>query len=228
MNTIGVIIPCRNYERFLPECLASLKGQLEGLPSQDLRAVVVDDYSSNPYAVQAACDDTPCIHLPEPRGVGIARNIGAAFLNTDYFLFLDADDYLHQGAVDALYEELRKNHLTAFAYGDYTEFARTNGTETVDVRVRTPAWDAHLLKTQNIASYCNLWRREAFWKIGGYSNAPVAEDWVLQRDAAGAWLAGIHVNRVVFEHRLHGENKWTKDSAQYGGLKGVSEWLNQQ
>lgn len=210
MKTIGVVVPCRNYETFLPDALASLCGQIEH------RAVVVDDYSRNPYAVIQSAGDTPVLHLPEWRGLGIARNTGAAYLDTDLILFLDADDWLYPGALATLANLLDERPGAQFAYGNYTENGMT---------VATLPWSEGkpLLGSQNIASYCQLWRTSAFWRIGGYSAIGVAEDWELQRRAARAGYAAAHADAVIFEHRIHDGNKWTGDAAKYGGMAGVAK-----
>lgn len=159
------------------------------------------------------------IHLPTNRGIGIARNVGAAFLNTDYLLFLDADDRLQGGSLKVLSDALSYAPSAAFAYGNYMQG---------DQLVVTASWSADLLDRQNVASYCNLWRREAFWSIGGYRSVEVAEDWDLQRRGAAAGLVGGKVDAVIFEHRVHEDSKWQRDSQRLGGLSGVSAWLRKQ
>lgn len=215
--TIGVVIPCRNYETFLPECLDSVFSQ-QALIS----CVVVDDASGDPDAVFFGAARVNCsvIRLDRPRGVGIARNIGAAYLHTEYLFFLDADDTLHPGALRSLLDVLEADPLLDFVYGNYTE----NG-----VTIETLDWDRRgALDVKNIASYGALWRRDNFWAIGGYDDLPVAEDWELQRRAARLGARAHRINMPVFDHRLHDRNKWTRDSQLYGGLSGVAEWLKAQ
>lgn len=209
-SSLGIVIPTRNYEKFLPDALASLRGQVEH------RVLVVDDASADPFAVIRAVGETSVLHLPEHRGIGIARNTGAAYLNTDYFLFLDADDWLHPGALEALLGMLSERPHAAFAYGNYTQQGEL---------ITTLSWSQGkaLLNAQNIASYCNLWRRDWFWQIGGYSSVQVAEDWDLQKRAAMAGLIGAHSDFVIFEHRLHDKNKWALDAAKFGGMAGVAK-----
>lgn len=213
MKTIGVVIPCKDHEAFLPDAIKTLYGQYA-----DLHGVVIDDGSSNPAAVERAGAGMSVIHLGASRGIGIARNIGAAWLNTDLILFLDADDWLYPGALATLANLLDERPGAQFAYGDYTE----NG-----VTIHTLPWSEGkpLLATQNIASYCQLWRASAFWRIGGYSAIGVAEDWELQRRAARAGYAAAHADAVIFEHRIHDGNKWTGDAAKYGGMAGVAKLL---
>ena len=98
---VTVIIPAWNAQRFLEATLESLLGQSH----RNLRILVVDDGSS---------DSTPAIlerlHLADPRlqywtvpngGPAKARNFALDHLppETDYVMFLDADDLLLEDAV---------------------------------------------------------------------------------------------------------------------------------
>lgn len=214
--TIGVVIPCRGYSRFLRDCLRSVQAQ-EAL----LSVVVVNDAGDDAMIVEDIAREfrVSAMHFEQQRGIGIARNVGAGFLGTDYFLFLDADDTLHPGAVTALESALRQVPSAAFAYGEYTQGGQ---------RIATPDWDAALLEQQNVASYCNLWRRDSFWSISGYRTVEVAEDWDLQRRAAAEGLWGVKIKAPIFDHRLHADSKWKLDSQRLGGLAGVSAWLKRQ
>jgi glycosyltransferase involved in cell wall biosynthesis len=214
MNDIGVVIPCKNYGRFLRDALTSVF--LQGL---SLSVAVVNDAGEDAATVDEWVEATGAvvIHLPLSRGIGIARNVGAAYLDTEFLLFLDADDWLHPGAVDALYGALKDKRGADFAYGNYTQDGAP---------VETPRWNVRLLKTQNIASYCNVWRADAFWRLGGYRDVPVAEDWDLQRRAMDRGYVGAKVDALIFEHRQHGANKWDVDAIEYGGLSGVSTYLD--
>ena len=205
--TIGIVIPCKNYENYLPECLASIAAQ-----GVEARVVVVDDYSANPFAVRAAAGDADVLHLAKPSGVGIARNVGAAYVNTDLLLFLDADDTLLPGALENLRAGLADG--ADFAYGNYVRDGAL---------IETPYWNADLVKRQNVASYLNVWRRDSFWKLGGYSDIPVADDWELQARAARARMYGAKINAPIFNLRVHPDSKWATDSVTYGGMVGVAE-----
>jgi glycosyltransferase involved in cell wall biosynthesis len=209
--TVGVVIPVRTIKTWLGAAVLSAVAQSEGV-----YCVVVDD-GDNDASLNQVYANT--IHLPTQRGLGIARNTGAAYLNTEYLLFLDADDTLYEGMLTPLRQALEENPHAAFAYGNYTQAGQL---------VRTPKWEPSLLAKQNVASYCNLWRREAFWKLGGYSDVAVAEDWELQRRAAKADMLGAKIDFEIFDHRLHDRNKWDADAKQYGGMEGVAAWLAKQ
>jgi glycosyltransferase involved in cell wall biosynthesis len=210
-KTIGVVIPCKNFAHFLPDALDSLRKQ-----ETNPHTVIVNDGGADGAEIDRLCVKyvAEVVHLPRTRGIGIARNVGAAYLHTEFFLFLDADDWLHPGAVQALAETLQAGGV--FAYGNYTQDG---------VVIQTPEWDAALVRRQNITSYCTLWTATAFWLIEGYSAVPVAEDWELQKRAARMGYWGNKTNALIFEHRIHEQNKWTADAARYGGMAGVADLL---
>jgi hypothetical protein len=70
-----------------------------------------------------------------------------------------------------------------------------------------------------------LWRASSFWELGGFSAVPVAEDWELQKRAMRREFCAVHVDALIFEHRIHEQNKWAADTVQYGGMAGVARFL---
>ncbi len=96
---ISVLIPCRNYGRFLQECLDSVLAQRVGEP---LEILVLDDASIDATA-------EVCRHYPQIRyirrdasgGVAAARNQLIREMRGDYAAFLDADDVWVPGIMQA-------------------------------------------------------------------------------------------------------------------------------
>lgn len=91
---VSVILPFRDAERWLPACLASLRGQ--ELANWEL--VAVDDGSTDHSAALIAAwsrggvQPVRLIRLATGRGVASARNIGWAAARAPLVAFLDADD----------------------------------------------------------------------------------------------------------------------------------------
>ena len=94
---ISFIIPCYNYEHFLPECLASLQAQTCG----DWEAIVVDDCSPADTArdMVAALHDARirCVRHETNRGAGAAFNTGYLHSRGTYISLLSSDDKLAPG-----------------------------------------------------------------------------------------------------------------------------------
>ena len=92
--TVSVIVPTYNYARFLPEALASVRGQTY----LDWECIVVDDGSTDETAsvmrAETTTDDRVRYVSQSNRGPSAARNRGIAESSGDYIQFLDADDLL--------------------------------------------------------------------------------------------------------------------------------------
>ncbi|MFF9585905.1 CDP-glycerol glycerophosphotransferase family protein [Streptomyces achromogenes] len=107
MPRFSVIVPCYKVQGFLPECLDSVLGQSFG----DFELIAVDDRS--PDDCGAILDEyarrdarVKVLHLPENVGLGRARNAGLPHATGDYLLFLDSDDTLTPGALEAVADRL--------------------------------------------------------------------------------------------------------------------------
>ena len=111
--SISVVLPCYNQARFLPDALASLRGQSRP-PEQ---VIVVDDGS--PDDVPSAVADFPEVELirQENRGLSAARNRGLAAATGTYIVFLDADDRLMPEALAVHARQLDEHPEVAFIWG---------------------------------------------------------------------------------------------------------------
>lgn len=106
---LSVIIPAYNTAEYLRECVDSVK------TCDGIEIIIVNDGSTD-GVTPAVCDeiaakrsDVRAVHSPN-NGLGGARSLGLTYAGGDYVLFLDSDDLLANGAVDALVE--------ATAHGD--------------------------------------------------------------------------------------------------------------
>ncbi|MBQ6858228.1 MAG: glycosyltransferase, partial [Clostridia bacterium] len=108
---ISVIVPCYNAERYIGDCLESLRAQKE----PRIEMIFVDDGSTD--ATGAILD-----HFAEgePRakvmhvqngGVSAARNRGLELAAGRYIAFVDADDVLAAGSLSMLYAHAEAGEL---------------------------------------------------------------------------------------------------------------------
>lgn len=99
---VSVIVPVYNGEQYLRECLHSILNQTY----RDLEILVIDDGSGDGTSAicreMAALDGRIRLFRQENAGVSAARNKGLQKARGDYVSFLDADDLLPAGAVEAL------------------------------------------------------------------------------------------------------------------------------
>src|SRR5215204_5307150 len=112
---VSVIIPCYNQAHFLGEAIESVLAQ--SYPHFEI--IVVDDGSTdNTFEVASHYSKVRLIRQ-ENRGVSRARNAGLRESEGSYVVFLDADDRLLPGALDAGLECFEAHPESAFVDGDY-------------------------------------------------------------------------------------------------------------
>ena len=89
---ISVIVPVYNVEKYLEECLDSIKNQT----FNDIEVILVNDGSTdNSLEIcERYCSQDPRFHLinQENKGQSIARNIGVAESRGELIVFIDSDD----------------------------------------------------------------------------------------------------------------------------------------
>lgn len=99
---VSVIVPVYNAQQYLRRCLDSIVGQ----SYRDIEIVLVDDGSTDrsPMILQRYknLDGRVRLYRQENRGVAAARNTGLARAEGDFFLFVDADDWIETNALETL------------------------------------------------------------------------------------------------------------------------------
>ena len=98
----------RNEERFLPDCLASVKGIVDEI-------VIVDTGSTDAtytIATNAGCMITP---MEWSGDFSLARNESLSRCSGEWILYLDADERLVGGQADLLKRLLRDQDIAAYS-----------------------------------------------------------------------------------------------------------------
>lgn len=115
MLKLSVVVPVYNVEEYLSKCLDSLvspgaKSIADGV-QPDYEIIVVDDGATDasPEIAEEYAVKYPglirVIHT-ENGGLGSARNVGIDASNAEYLYFIDSDDYLVKGGMEAILESL--------------------------------------------------------------------------------------------------------------------------
>jgi len=121
MPFVSVIIPCYNAEKFIPAALESVRNQT----LKEWECIVVDDGSTDESAVlvrNIALEDRRIRVLRHPnQGVMAARNSGYGQVSSesDYVLFLDADDYLEKKMLERTVAYMEENVDVGLVRCDY-------------------------------------------------------------------------------------------------------------
>ncbi|MEV8093027.1 CDP-glycerol glycerophosphotransferase family protein [Kitasatospora sp. NPDC085879] len=115
---LSIVLPVHGVERFLPDCLDSLHA--DSAAPGEVEIIAVDDLSPDGCGAvldrYAARDPRLRVHhLTENQGLGGAREVGLADARGRWVWFVDSDDRLLDGALDAVLAELRSEEERAAA-----------------------------------------------------------------------------------------------------------------
>ncbi|MDI3408888.1 bifunctional glycosyltransferase/CDP-glycerol:glycerophosphate glycerophosphotransferase [Streptomyces cavernicola] len=120
MPRFSVIVPAYKVQAYLYEALHSVLRQ----SFTDLELIAVDDCSpdaSGEVIDELAAEDprVRAVHLTENVGLGRARNAGMEHATGDYLIFLDGDDTLTPGALEAAADRLKETGSPDVLVYDY-------------------------------------------------------------------------------------------------------------
>ena len=165
---VSVIIPARNEEQFLSECLESLC-RLD-FPRESLEVILVDNGSTDrTLEIATEFKSSLDLRIVQKAGVPISalRNLGAAAARGDVFAFLDADCRVPRGWL-----------------GDATALLRTQGVGVIGAEPLLPenvtwvsrAWlGRRPVEKRGEVTYVGtanfIVRRENFLRVGGFDES---------------------------------------------------------
>lgn len=222
IDTIGVVIPCYNYSRYLTEALESVIDQ----DYEDWKCVVVEDAGNDVEDVKKIeeefKDRVSFVYHKENRGLSASRNTGLEALDTPYYIQLDADDLLEPYALRVLKEALDENPECDIAYGYCIDF----GQGKFNIVKRLP-WSIDNMRKRDITLATFLYRRRMVEKIGSYDETlPGYEDYEYQARAIAKGVKAVYVEKPIFRHRTHHDprnldasNRWYRNQRDYGHEK---------
>lgn len=121
---ISVIIPVYNAEKYINQCVESIRKQ----SYRNIEIILVDDGSTDESS--RLCDELAgkdkriVVFHKDNEGPAIARNLGITSAKGDYIMFVDSDDYLYSTTnIEKIVERIDKNHADLLMYnvGTYWE-----------------------------------------------------------------------------------------------------------
>lgn len=126
---LEIIIPAYNVEKYVDQCLESVKNQVTKFR---YHVIVVEDGSTDSTAQTVdryGCLKNWTVIHQENAGLSAARNTGIRAANGKYILFLDSDDCLNDGAVEKLMTAAFENgaDIVAGGYDRITENGAVKG-----------------------------------------------------------------------------------------------------
>ena len=117
MEKISIIVPIYNCEKYLDDCLSSIRNQ----SYSNLEIILLNDGSSD--ASEKIClehkkNDKRIKYLyKENSGAANTRNLGIEKATGEYIMFVDADDYIDLDYIELLYKSLKSNNVDVVVSG---------------------------------------------------------------------------------------------------------------
>ena len=135
--TVCVVVPVYNAEMTIDRCVESILAQD---PPGGVCCVLVDDGSPDDSGILcdawAAKDKRVKVIHKEDGGVSSARNAGMALADAEYLVFLDSDDALRDGALEAAVEA-QQAHPGDFVLWHYSTDLFDDALTTPDAEIRS-------------------------------------------------------------------------------------------
>jgi glycosyltransferase involved in cell wall biosynthesis len=209
---ISIIIPMKNEESFIEECLLSSLRQMSS--SFQIQIIVVDDHSIDKSAaiVNSIFAPNKTIQLISNNGSGIvdALNTGMDYADGQFITRMDADDIMPESKLKSLLSLLSEHPSIDIATGE-VEYIST-GKELNEGYVRYADWlnrinadnpFDHIYKECPIASPNWMMRMPKFKECGGFNDLNYPEDYDLVFRWHKAGLSSMCASSVTHIWRDH-------------------------
>jgi len=196
----SIIVTSHNYGRFLERCLRSCLRQ-DLISRQDFEVIVVDDASSDDsvaIAEKFAPDGVRVIRREDNGGVAAAANDGIRAARGQYFVRVDADDFVTSRFLHFLVSYMDANHD---ALGVACDYLLVDEHEQQVERI-----DA----SQHPVSCGILYQKDLLVGAGIYDPDFRHREEEELRARLGDFYRVHHLRMPLYRYRKHGTNKTTE------------------
>jgi len=194
---ISVIIPTHNSEQTIENCVQSLVTQ--NFPRNEYEIIIVDDGSKDNTANLAKKAGADSVIVTEPCFQGAARNLGAKKARGNFLAFIDSDCTAREEWLKTISKEIENNLSicgpvlngnvkSLVAWAEYlTEFSEFNEYGKRSIVRFVPG--------------CNhVCSKEVFFKVGGFSEQRLAEDFAFGNSLTKAGINIVFVPDLQINH----------------------------
>ena len=199
---VSVIIACYNHGKYLSDAIQSVHSQTY----QYFELIVVDDGSVD--NTKTVCLNYPKVKYvyQENAGLSAARNMGVKHANGDYVVFLDADDWLLDQALEINLNFLKSDVNAAFVSGGHKLYSEL---EDKSWNIQQEVTEKHyckLLEGNFIGMHATVMYR--IWVFEKFSFNPsfrFCEDYDLYLQIT-RFFPMIHHTTLIAVYRQHSHN----------------------
>ena len=194
--SVSVVVPCHNEAKYIEQCIKSIIEQSDYSSISEI--LVVDDGSTDesPQILKQLKLKFNKLKIITTDGVGqsAARNIAIKLSKSEFIAFLDADDYWDKNKLKKQLKAFDGDPSIGLVYGDYWDFSKSDGTDSVLVCVRSfnlsdkDQLTQYFLKDGPILPSTAIYRKEVFFTVGFFNEKlKFAEETELNLRIAEKW-----------------------------------------
>ena len=227
MPEISVIIPVRNAERHIRQCLDSVLGQ----SLRDIEVICVDDSSTDSSAetlleYAAADPRVKMLRYEGGRGAGAARNVGLSAARGKWLHFVDADDVVLENAEKALADFAERSDADIVVF-NADELDDATGLMTpLPLDLSVPPQSEGFLKAYSTCPWNKLFRRSFIVDHDiRFQEIPRSNDLAFTVEALCRASKISVLDRVFYRYRIHGGDglQATKNETPYAYCDALDE-----
>ena len=193
-DLISVIIPSYNGEKYIRDTIRSIKAQ-----DATVEVIVIDDISTDNTVKIAQEMGCRVIVNTEHKGQVAAKNTGIREANGKYWMTIDQDDMLTEGALKRLLEEFEKDSEIKIVMAKLKDFCSPDTPEQARYCKPKPFY--------GILTGSTLFKKEVFDIIGFWQEGVITGDVI---DLTTRLLkAGLFIKKIDFiscARRIHSAN----------------------
>jgi glycosyltransferase involved in cell wall biosynthesis len=195
---VSIIIPCYNQDKYILECLDSVKAQTYS----NWECIVIDDGSidNTKSLVQNYIQNEKRIkyHFQQNAGVSVARNNAIKMCSGKYILPLDGDDKIGDSYLEKAVYQLENNDKLAVVYCKAKLFGNSSG------NWELPNYSFELLLKRNVFFCTALFRKVDFDKTNGFDPLMKVglEDWEFWISLLSNGGDVYQIKEILFYYRI--------------------------
>ena len=160
-NLISIIIPAYNGEKYIQGCITSIQNQ-----NMNTEIIVIDDISTDKTADIARSMGCKVIVNDEHKGQVAGKNTGVRAAKGKFWLTIDQDDMLTEGALRRFYEEFQKDESLRIIMAKLKDFPDTS--EQIKFCKKEPFY--------GILTGAVMFKKDVFNKIGYFREDLITGD----------------------------------------------------
>ncbi|MGG7157905.1 glycosyltransferase [Clostridium perfringens] len=216
---ISIIMSVYNVEEYLEECLKSIFNQTY----KDFELIIINDGSTdnsikviNKYRKKYK----NIIYVEqENKGLSEARNLGLTFVNGDYVLYIDSDDYIDKYMFEEIVKKIRNDKSDMVIFG-HTEFYDDLYGKDCDIKLNIEESKIYSgIEVSNLMLECEimgvawnkLYRAEKLKKENFYfESGRYTQDWYPTFKHISNLKKISFVNKPLYKYRLRSTSTTSK------------------